>query len=154
MSELVTLPKGFNVYEATPTECLDILSESQILKHIPVKSVSELPDYIRTHKHLFYISGFRKYKMLFFFYEREYMKDVYDIHIACPRNSIVASRVLVTMAAKWILDTGTTGAKALVTSCPEGKIANMCRKLGGIELRRGEKNLYFMFSLSLVKDLV
>lgn len=144
----------FNVREATSDECLKILSEPQLLSTLPIDSVSELPKYIRTHKHLFYISTFRSYKLIFFFFERDTCQDIYEIHIACPRNSIIASRALVLTAARWILKHGTIGAKALITACPEGKIANMCRRLGGVELRREEDKIHFMFSLATVNNLI
>lgn len=128
---MIQLPEEFVVTEANPIESYEILAEPQLFKHLPVKEPIGLPKYIRTHKHIFYLASFNQYSLLFFFFEHPRLDDVYEIHIACPRNSIRASRVLATLAAKWIAKIGTIGAKALITKCPKGKISNMCRKLGG-----------------------
>lgn len=128
---MIQLPEEFTVAEAATEEILKILLEPQLFKHLPVSLPSGMSKYVRTHKHIFYLARFNQHKLLFFFFEHPRMNDVYEIHIACPKASIRASRVLATLAAKWIAKTGTIGAKALITKCPIGKISNMCRKLGG-----------------------
>lgn len=148
---MIKLPEEFKVIEAPSEEIHKILLEPQIFKHLPVDLPSELPNYIRIHKHIFYLASFNSYKLLFFFFEHLRLDDVYEIHIACPRDSIRASRVLATLAAKWIAKTGTIGVKALITKCPKGKISNMCTKLGGKIIYRHETgDVSIMFDTSVL----
>lgn len=135
---MIQVPEEFKVTEATPVESYEILSEPQLIKHLPIQGIYQLPDYIRTHRYILHLASFGKHDLLFFFFEHARLDDVYEIHIACPRNSIRASRVLATLAAKWIASKGTIGAKALITKCPKGKISNMCTKLGGKIIYRHE----------------
>ena len=133
----IALPEEFIVAEATTAECLEILSEPQLLKHLPTE-LPKLPEYLRRHKYIWYIARFKHYAMLFFFFERVRLDGVYELHIACPKRSILASRVLSICTAKWIVKTGTKEVKALITKCPEGKISNMCTKLGGQIIYKNE----------------
>ena len=126
----MSLPLEFTVKEASTEESLHILCEPQLIKHLPIAGVKELPAYIRHHKYTFYLASFKSHSLIFFFKPYR-LRDVYELHIACPKKSIVASRVLALCTAKWIVTEGALGAKALITSCPVGKISNMCTKLGG-----------------------
>lgn len=54
----------------------------------------------------------------------------YEVHIACPRASIKASRVLVMLGLRWIVTDNNFLAKKLITQAPKGKILNFCLKLG------------------------
>jgi len=128
---MIELPAEFSVVEADTEQTLKILLEPQLFKHLPVALPSGMADYVRTHKHILYFASFNQYSLLFFFFEHPRMNDVYEIHVACPKDSIRASRVLTALAGKWVAKTGTIGAKALITKCPAGKISNMCKKLGG-----------------------
>jgi hypothetical protein len=38
--------------------------------------------------------------------------------------------------------------RGLITKCPEGKIANLCKKLGFKEIKRVGVNLYFILNLN------
>lgn len=137
---MIELPEGFIVTEASELESYNILAEKQLIKHLPIAGVSELADYTAEHKHTFYLASFRGYSLLFFFFEHSSSKHggIYDLHIACPKNSIRASRVLAICTAKWIAKIGAPDAQMLVTRCPEGSIANMCTKLGGHIIYKNE----------------
>ena len=70
---------------------------------------------------------------------------IFEMHIACPKESIRASRLLSIGVMEWLFEE--QEAKVLMTSCPEGKTANMIRKLGATEVREDPETglLYFMY---------
>ncbi len=93
-----------------------------------------------------YLIAYKEYSMLF---QVELVKvgeaeGVYEFHVMCPTVSIRANRVLSLAAIKWIFTLGMPNAKALITNCPEGKIANQCRKFGAKEIKREADMIYFM----------
>lgn len=144
---MIKLPEEFKVTEATAVESHEILAEPHLIKHLDVKDASELSDYILKHKHTFHILKYKRYKMLFFFYALKDKKEVVEFHVACPKDSVVASRVLLLAAGTWVIKKGAADSKVLISSCPEGKIANTARKLGGIEITRIGSIIYFSFPL-------
>lgn len=134
---------NFNVRHATEEEFYSIIREPQL--HAPI--LKELggrePIY---EKAICYLISIRAYRLLFTLKEKQ--DGLWEVHIACPRDSIRASRVLILAGVKWI-SLERKEIKGLITSCPEGKIANMCRKLGFTEIQKDiqKDKLYFILSL-------
>lgn len=87
-------------------------------------------DVITPYSDSFHTVSYRDYKLLFSF--QLLYPDIYEIHIVCPKDSILASRALSLYVISWIRSKY-SNTKALVTNCPEGKagkIANMVKRLG------------------------
>lgn len=127
-------------------ECLDILSEPRLLAVLPIEGITHLYKYIQDSKHPYYILKYKQYSMLFIVWKVAGDSGIYECHVACPSDSIVASRVLTLSAMNWFFKEYKPEAKGLITSCPEGKIANMCRKIGFTEVKREDSLdlVYFM----------
>lgn len=137
------LSSKFEVRKATETEISTILQEPQLLARLGLKDITKLKGF----KHLPHIIEFKNYRLLFTFWEVA-VKDVYEVHIACPKNSIIASRALSLGILDWMFSPSSElEAKAIVTSCPEGKIANMCRKIGFREIKKKSNKVYFIITL-------
>lgn len=81
-------------------------------------------------------------KLLFFFWEVE--PFVYEMHIACPKKSILKSRELAYWALIYVLS---FYAKKVITNCPKGKIANMAKKLGMKQARSIQNTIFYEVSL-------
>lgn len=62
---------------------------------------------------------------------------VYEVHIACPRASIKASRVLAMLGMRWLATDRNIKAKRLVTKTPKGKITNFALRLGFVSDETG-----------------
>ena len=77
-------------------------------------------------------------KMLFFFWSTGQPR-VYEFHIAAPKKDIGASRKLSLELMEWLF---THGAKKLVSNCPEGKIANLARKVGMRVYARNDQTVF------------
>ena len=124
--------KSIKIRLAPTAEALEILSEPQIVERIghATKHLNKQP----------WIAERAGAKLLFVFHQLS-KAGIYEMHIACPLASIRASRILASAAMDWLYH---MGADVIVTSCPEGKIANMARKLEFVELTRTPELIYFM----------
>lgn len=143
--------RGFEIRLATMDECLDIMSEPRLLALLPIPSITYLYKYIQDTEYPRYIVKYRQYSMLFVVWKVHEGASIYESHVACPKTSIVASRVLTLAAMNWVFKESKLGAEALITSCPEGKIANMCRKVGFKEIKKQGDLVYFMASASQIR---
>jgi hypothetical protein len=142
--------KGFEIRLATMDECLDIMSEPRLLSLLPIEGITYLYKYIQDSEYPRYIVKYKQYSMLFVVWEVYAETSIYEIHVACPSNSIIASRVLTLATMNWIFKESGLSVKALLTSCPEGKIANMCRKIGFKEIKKVGDLVYFLASQTQV----
>jgi len=115
--------KTLAVRLAPIAEALEILSEPQIVARVGSAPISL--------RHQPWIIDYAGARMLFIFWPLGSVPNVYHVHIACPLQSIRACRILAKGVDEWLFS---IGAEVLVTSCPEGKIANMARKLGWTEI--------------------
>lgn len=140
---------AFKVTYATSEEANSILSEPQLFASLPLDELIELPSYIAQLKIPLYIITFKSFRMLFKVFEVS--NGIHECHVACPKDSIIASRVLTLASMKWFFKEAYPEAKGLITSCPEGKIANMCRKIGFKEIRKEDDLVYFMAVPSSLK---
>ena len=102
---------------ASDKEAKQILLEPQI-----VARVGLLAEHIKVQP---WIAHNKEHRLLFVFWEAG--AGVYEMHIACPKDSIRSSRVLAVEAMSWLFS---MGAEKIITNCPRGKIANMAKKLG------------------------
>lgn len=128
----------FSIHSATPEEYHSIVTEPNIINPIKEANQGLTPDYEDNS----YIIKYREYRLLFTIFEKH--PGVYEIHIACPRNSIIASRALALAIMTWV-ESKYSNTKAIITNCPEGKIANMVRKLGFIQIDKEEDKLHFIY---------
>lgn len=133
---------NYEVDVASRLDCLDILGEPQLMDVLHLEDVLDLYRHLYTTESTYYLIALGKYKLLFTYEERE--GDVFELHIACPKDSIIASRALCVSIMHWMFGPSAVRAEALITSCPEGKIANMIRKLGGVEVNQEGGLIYFM----------
>jgi hypothetical protein len=138
--------RGFEIRLAAMDECLDILSEPRLLSLLPIEDISCLHKHIQDSEHPRYIVKYKQYTMLFVIWRVHAEAGIYEIHVACPKDSIIASRVLTLATMGWVFKDSNLEAKALLTSCPEGKIANMCRKIGFKEIKKQDDLVYFIAS--------
>jgi len=139
---------NYTVKQATPQQIEDILSEPQIASKtvLPVSTILErkLPYFILEY------SGYRLLASLF-----TLDKGVLEAHIACPKDSIVASRVLVLLGFKWVFkEANKANIHTIITTAPRGKIANFATKLGFIEYKTeaslaGVELVYFKYTKGL-----
>lgn len=129
----------FNIRYATEEEFYSIVREPQLDARITKSRNGKKLKYTKGFYHLISYKDFR-----LIFSLRGERKGVFEVHIACPKDSIRASRLLLMGALSWVLEKRKE-VKVLVTSCPEGKIANMCRKLGFKQVKQEHGKLYFMF---------
>lgn len=111
-------------------EAIKILNQPQIAERVGL-----LTDKLSVQP---WISYQGNYKMLFVFW---LVSDgVYEMHIACPKKSIIKSRELAIEALNFALS---NGANVVITNCPEGKIANMARKIGMTETKIETDKIWF-----------
>ena len=130
------------VHPANLTEQYDILSEPRLLAMLhDSPTLEELPTYLAERTHNFYLVRYGVYRMILELYPRPSMPEVYEFHVAVPKDSIIASRVLVRTSIEWSLS---SGIQALVTTCPEGKMANLVRKVGCKEIKRSKGIVTFL----------
>lgn len=128
------------IRKATLAEQFNVFKEPRLLAVLPGKpKLDSLEKYLRVMGFDQYLIILGKYRMLFECYPYGRVQDAMEVHIACPKDSIRASRALGLILTKYVFDTYPE-TKGLVTSCPEGKIANLCRKLGGVKV--GTKGEY------------
>ncbi len=126
------------VRPATEAEWLEIVTEPQIASLIRKDAA------YNEHCHLVL---YNQYRLLATFWETT-EEGIYEVHIACPKASIRASRVLTLGGLQWLASPEGRNAKAAITNCPEGTMANLCRKLGYKEIRRIKDILYFILNLT------
>lgn len=146
---MIQIPEGFKVAEATVEECYKILSEPQLINQISIEDISGLYDYIERHKHTFHRVSFKSYSMLFFHFEVDATRNIHEVHIVCPKNSIIASRALAIVISVYLAG---QGAEVLITACSKGKIANMARKIGWTQVKQTKDRVYFMLSLLQIES--
>lgn len=149
--DIPTLLANFKFRDAELTEMLDILIEPQLVGLIlkdpkTPRTVAELAGALHLSKAAYKIVEYGSYRTLFELQRRTH--GVYEIHIACPRASVRASRVM--SLALMLYSLTELGAAGLITKCPEGKIANMIRKLGAKEVKRDGTDRYFMATLDIL----
>lgn len=131
----------FNIQPATESEYFSIVNEPGLLERIKEGNEGKPPVYNADST---YILRYKKYRLIFTL--KDLGAGIYETHIACPKDSIRASRILVLAGIRWIAHE--KAPIALLTSCPEGKIANMCRKIGFIEVKKIKDKVYFILSLA------
>jgi hypothetical protein len=130
-----------NITAATEEEKLAILDEKRITRDLGPELKATL---LRLDIPL-YMIHFEHYSMLF---NVTLLADkVCAVHVYCPRASIKASRVLSLGVINWIIQEAMPGVRAMVTNCLEGTAANMARKLGGIEIKKEGRYVYFVLSV-------
>lgn len=109
-------------------EIVTILSEWQIATKLSRPVLDCLGS-----KHNYTLIVYKGYKLLVsIVLKGKKAAGVYEVHIACPRDSIKASRALAMLGMRWVLTDTNIKAKKLITRAPEGKITNFAIKLGFI----------------------
>jgi hypothetical protein len=119
-------PEDFSIRRASLTETLDILNDPKLVLSMGVPSESNI------ERDDYYIITLKSYTMLFTLKERE--GKVYEGHLAVPKASIRASRILALIALQWIFNKSGFDVNAVITSCPEGTASNLARKIGCTEV--------------------
>jgi len=102
---------------ASQAEAIEILREPQTVARLDMhpEELVEQP----------WIAQQGEHRLMFVFWEIG--KQIYEMHIAAPKDSILSCRKLAVEAMTWLFD---MGAEKIVTDCPSGKIANMAKRLG------------------------
>lgn len=111
------------VHKATPSEYNHYITAPNIAQAIRESNAGITPEYEEES----YVSSFGKYSLLFTLAKAG--KGLYETHIACPTDSIRASRLLVLGGMQWLASIHDTDTRGIFTTCPEGKIANFVRRL-------------------------
>lgn len=136
MSEL-----AYEVRRATKEDVTSILADKGIAARLGKKKIEEITDSDGT-----FLLSYKSYYTIFT-YEALTIPGLYEVHIACPTSSIRASRLLCLSIIDWVLKGEGRKGKGIVTSCPEGKIANLVRKLGFQEVGVLKDELVFIYLL-------
>lgn len=136
--------EGFDISVADKEDCLEILAEPQLLAAINLTSPSELPAYLAESRFVYFLIEYGSYRMLFHYTHKE--AGLYEAHMACPKDSILASRALTLAGLLWVFSLQNIEAKGIITDCPKGKIANMLKKIGGKAVGSVGAKQYFLFT--------
>jgi hypothetical protein len=140
MNYVKGLPAGFTITQLEGEELRAQLANTVLLKNIGAESA----DSIELHPAVHYCMRFGKYSMLYVLIPKS--KDIVEIHIACAKDSRVASRALCFAILRHLRATSTY--KYVLTTCPEGTMSNLARKLGFVDTgARAEDKLCFAFDL-------
>jgi hypothetical protein len=122
-----------NIKTATHEECLDILSEPRLFNLLSIKPGVTLDEFLKTTDVVFRILVYGKYKTLF---RVECIgHGNYTFHLMCPAASIPQSRKMTILAIYWAFYVYKGCILALYCTCPQGKMANLARKVGATELK-------------------
>lgn len=122
------------IRKASIEEQVSILSEPRLLAVLPDSpKVSELEQYIIAKQFDYWLLTFGKYKMLFECYPYSRQEGVREFHAICPKDSIKASRALILLSLKFVFEQW-PDTRALICKCLEGKIANLCKKVGAVKV--------------------
>ena len=114
------------------SEALEILNEPQTIERLGLISEKVFSPWIVSEG---------DHKLMFVFWIVS--EGEYEMHIACPKKSIIKSRFLAKKAMDFVFS---LGAKKIITDCPKGKISNMAIKLGMSEYKRVGDKVYFEVS--------
>lgn len=137
------------VTKATDEDCISVIfKEPRLLKLYKPYGVTDeasLLAYIHSIPAKYYIVKYADYSMIFTLEEMKYRTGAYEYHVACPRRSVLASRVLILTSLHWIFNKDLK-VTVLVSDCPEGVIANTARKAGAIEIANINKHVYFIMT--------
>lgn len=115
---------------ASQEEAIDILNEPQNANRIGLV----------TEKLIYqpWMVELKDKKMMFVFWMLD--KETCEVHIACKKDSILKCREM----SKEVLDfLFGYRVNRVITNCPEGKIANMAKKMGMTEYKKIDKTVYF-----------
>lgn len=134
--------ESVQITKATPEQYYAAVTSPNIAEAIKDCNEGIAPSYQENS----YLASFRSYSLIFTLAKMG--EDVYETHIACPKDSIRASRLLVLGGMQWLYDR--SKPKAIFTTCPEGKIANFVRKLGFNQVAVSGDNLVFLYAFSKI----
>lgn len=115
---------------ATQKEAVDLFNKTEIINRVGKKANSFI--------YQPFIAFNANSEMLFVFWSND--DGSVEIHIAQPREYIHSSRELCGKIINWLFD---HGAQRVVTSAPEGKIANLARKVGMRKYKADSELIYF-----------
>lgn len=135
-----SISKEFTVRRALAEEVVDILREPRLMLASNLHNLEEIKQAAASNA--FYVVLYESYRMLFAY--KLISSGIYEIHIATPFNSILASRLLTYIALKWVYLKELPNIKYFVTNSPVGKIANFIRKTGAKQLKQVGDTIYFI----------
>jgi len=123
---------------ATQSESVEILSQPRVVARTKLE-----PHYV-AYQPWMCMPDDGPERMMFVFWALE-DEGVYEVHIAAKqdRESLLLSRRMALYITEWLF---AHGASKLVTNCPEGRIANMARKIGYTEAGREGETVFFEVS--------
>jgi hypothetical protein len=138
------LLKKFTFTPASKEDILNIMKEPQLIKlWAPSGTLTELAGVVYKTHYDCQVVRYGRYKLLLEL--NSISPDLCGIHIACPKDSIVASRILAMAGTAYALLIAYPTHRVITTSCPEGKIANMIRKIGAKQVSpSGSKSIQFI----------
>ena len=138
------LPSDFTVTIPTRAECLSILEEPRLKRVIGKAAGTDktLVEYLDNCSPVYHIIKGKGYSMLFTL--EHTASGIYDYHVACPKDSIIASRVLIMLSLCWIFNDSKIDVDVVTTECTPGKIANTARKAGAIEVANFDNKVWFL----------
>ena len=139
---ITSLLKEFTFTAATKQELTEIFSEPQLSNldvNVEDADLKEPRYYMISYSH----RG-RKYRLV---YELANLGNgMCEVHAACPKDSIIASRVLIMVLIAWCFKVSPYRPLVLMTTCLEGKIANTLRKIGAKDAGTYNGLVYFAAS--------
>ncbi len=122
----MTTHKDLYIRKAHLDEIISILSEHQIASKLSKPVLDCLGS-----EHNYTLIVYKGYRLLVSYKHVGKKADgLVEVHIACPRDSIVASRVLAMIGMKWLVEDAGAAAKQLITYAPLGKIGNFLLRIG------------------------
>jgi hypothetical protein len=127
------------VRHATKRETLEILSEEQISNRLDNKPAKIVKD-----KHnVFILVIWQQYRLLVTY--KKIGNNAVDCHLACPRNSLPAAKVLALLGMSWLLTDTNIDVNTLTTSTMKGSMSNFAKKLGFVKIYEDETKDYFTY---------
>jgi len=139
---IVAANTTFHVRDATYEEAEEIISEPQITERV-IARLGHAPIVPECRKLVLW----GRHRMMFTYeirYDSTASVQVVYAHIAVPKASIPACRVLALLASYWVLNVAAPEAVALMVDMPEGKMSNMAVKLGYVRKELGDQVVYVL----------
>lgn len=106
------IPYELTIDKTTPDIFERVTSDAQLMARLGVVIDIETYSYCITLK----VAG-NSYCMIFHLSELE--PDIYEVHMACPKDSVKAYKAMSWAGMAWVKETINPNAKALVTTCPK-----------------------------------
>ncbi len=131
MKRFIQLLAPVQIKQASLEEQYEILKEPRLLAILPgFTKLSGLMAYLESRQLSVMLASSGEYKMLVEMYPIAGRECAYEVHFAAPKKTLRVSRLLIAKVLRLLLLKEVADIKLLLTTCPEGSMSNMARKIG------------------------